>query len=77
MMAVGRLQSMQCVISYADAGTVCTDGDQCEGDCRIEEQSPHPMEGTSVTGRCQATSAPFGCFTRVEDGKAAATLCVD
>ena len=27
--------------------------------------------------QCQAKSSPFGCFTRVENGRAAATLCVD
>jgi len=77
MKAVGRLQSMQCVIPHADAGKTCTDGDQCAGDCRIEDVAQRPAAGASVTGRCQATSEPFGCFTRVEDGRAAATLCVD
>lgn len=77
MKAVGRLQTMQCVIPYADAGKTCTDGDQCAGDCRIEDVTSRPAEGAAVSGRCQANSQPFGCFTRVEDGKAAATLCVD
>ena len=77
MKAVGRLQSMQCVVPYADAGKTCTDGDQCAGECRTADVTQRPMEGTSVSGQCQATSEPFGCFTRVEDGKATATLCVD
>ena len=32
MKQVGRMQSWQCVISYADAGKRCTDGAQCQGD---------------------------------------------
>ena len=31
----------------------------------------------AVAGICQADSNRFGCFTRVEDGKAEATLCID
>jgi putative hemolysin len=75
--AVGRLQSMQCIMPYADAGKRCTDGDQCQGDCRVEGNNGI-AEGRAVSaGVCQVDSDRFGCFTTVEDGKAAATLCVD
>lgn len=73
---VGRAQIEQCVIRYADAGKSCTDGDQCQGDCRIEGNLGTPS-GSAATGQCSASSSPFGCYTRVEDGKAEATLCVD
>lgn len=76
MKQVGRLQSWQCVIRYADAGKRCTDGDQCQGDCRVEGNSGL-TPGAAVTGVCQATSDRFGCHTPVEDGKAGATLCID
>ena len=76
MMQVGRLQTWQCVVSYADAGKRCTDGDQCQGDCRIET-TPFPQSGSAAVGQCQAKNTRFGCFTRVEDGKADAALCVD
>ncbi|MDZ4362408.1 hypothetical protein [Brevundimonas sp.] len=76
MQRVGRLQSLQCVIRYADAGQRCSDGDDCLGDCRVEG-SVLPPEGRAVTGVCQATSNRFGCFTTIEDGKAEATLCID
>lgn len=76
MKQVGRMQSWQCVISYADAGKRCTDGDQCQGDCRIEGNSG-VTPGTAATGVCQATSDRFGCHTTVEDGKAGPTLCID
>lgn len=76
MQRVGRLQSWQCVVSYADAGKRCTDGDQCQGDCRIDT-APFPANGSAAVGQCQANSNAFGCFTRVEDGKADVSLCVD
>ncbi|WP_292062038.1 hypothetical protein [Brevundimonas sp. UBA7664] len=74
---VGRMQTMQCVVRYADAGERCTDSDQCAGECRTADVTARPDEGAAVAGVCQADSNRFGCFTRVEDGKAEATLCVD
>lgn len=73
---VGRLQSVQCVIAYADAGKRCTDGDQCGGDCLVPEGT-NVAAGTAAVGQCAPTSNRFGCATRVEDGKADATLCID
>lgn len=73
---VGRMQSEQCVIKYADAGKVCTSGDQCLGDCRIEA-SPFPSQGQAAQGRCQAESQNFGCHASVENGKATAAICID
>ncbi|MBU1347890.1 MAG: hypothetical protein KKA16_13200 [Alphaproteobacteria bacterium] len=72
---VGRLQSVQCVIAYADAGQRCTDGDDCRGDCVMAETGA--PAGAAATGQCAADSNRFGCMTRVEDGKADATLCID
>jgi hypothetical protein len=77
MLPQGRMQTVRCVISYADAGTRCTDGDDCAGDCRVEDVANAPAAGTNVVGQCQASSSRFGCYTTVEDGKAEATLCVD
>ncbi|MDO9586720.1 MAG: hypothetical protein Q7J13_02190 [Brevundimonas sp.] len=77
MQPVGRLQTMQCVTPYADAGKRCTDSDQCAGECRTPDVTVRPAQGAAAVGQCQADSNRFGCFTRVEDGKAEATLCVD
>ncbi len=77
LQAVGRMQTMQCVVRYADAGKRCTDGDQCAGDCRVSDSKAQLREGDAAVGQCQATSNGFGCFTQVEDGKAEPTLCVD
>lgn len=73
---VGRMQTLQCVIDYADAGKPCTDGDQCAGDCRADT-AEHLDAGAPAAGRCQADSNRFGCYTTVENGKAEATICVD
>lgn len=77
MQPVGRLQTMQCVVRFTDAGKRCTDSDQCAGECRAADSKARPSEGVSAVGQCQASSNAFGCFTRVEDGKAEATLCID
>ena len=77
MLPQGRMQSLQCVVSYADAGRRCTDGDDCQGDCRIEEVNGAPDARAAAVGQCQANSSRFGCYTTVEGGKAEATICVD
>lgn len=76
MQAVGRAQTMQCVVKYADAGKRCTTGSDCAGDCRVE-QSPFPEAGAAAVGVCQADSRPFGCYAKVENGKATPAICVD
>lgn len=77
MHQLGRMQSMQCVVPYADAGKRCTDSDQCVGQCRIENAAASAAAGASAVGQCQADSNPFGCYTTVENGRAQATICVD
>jgi hypothetical protein len=76
MKQVGRMQSWQCVVSFADAGRSCVDGDQCQGDCRVDGNSGI-APGAAAVGVCQATSDSFGCHTRIEDGAAGSTLCID
>jgi hypothetical protein len=77
MLPQGRMQSVRCVITYADAGRRCTDGDDCAGDCRVEDVANAPTAGANAVGQCQANSSRFGCYTTVEGGKAEATICVD
>ncbi len=72
----GRMQTLQCVVSYADAGKRCTDGDDCLGDCRIEA-APFPTAGAAAVGRCQADSSRFGCYASIENGRAEPAICVD
>lgn len=73
---VGRMQSWQCVVAYADAGKRCTDADQCQGDCVVEGASGL-QPGVATAGACQADSNRFGCRTPVNDGEAGPTLCID
>jgi hypothetical protein len=77
MLPQGRMQSVRCVITYADAGRRCTDGDDCAGDCRVGDVANPPAAGAPAVGQCQVNSSRFGCYTTVEGGKAEATLCVD
>jgi hypothetical protein len=73
---VGRMQTLQCVLTYADAGKSCSSGDQCMGECRAGSGTD-AVPGQRVAGSCQATSDRFGCSTRVENGRAQATICID
>ena len=67
-----------CVVTYADAGKTCRDGDECRGkQCRYDGELKLDMDGKPTTGKCVATSDPCGCFALVEDGKIGAALCVD
>lgn len=77
MLPQGRMQTERCVLSYADAGKRCTDGSECEGDCRIGDVTGAPRAGADAVGQCTATSSRFGCYTTVTGGKAEATICVD
>ncbi len=76
MKPVGRMQTVQCVIAYADAGKSCRSGTECAGDCRAV-QGLDVRPGQQVAGSCQATSDRFGCSTRVENGRAQSTICID
>lgn len=73
----GLLGTEQCVMPMPDAGKVCRDGDDCVGDCRGDPEAGGAAPGDPMTGKCQATTSPFGCYTRVENGRAEGMLCVD
>ncbi len=76
MKPVGRMQTLQCVISYADGGKSCRSGADCAGDCRAQP-GLDVRPGQQVAGFCQATSDRFGCSTAVENGRALPTICID
>ncbi|MCS6624478.1 hypothetical protein N0B44_16285 [Roseibacterium beibuensis] len=89
MQRVGMLGTWQCIVRYADAGKPCTDGDQCEGECRAEVDLPPPPSGppsppakttpppAPTAGVCQADSNHFGCYAVIENGRAQPMICVD
>lgn len=70
----GMLGAERCTKPFSDAGLVCTDSGQCQGQCRGTLDTDMGMD---VTGVCQATDNPFGCFTEILGGKAGPGLCVD
>lgn len=72
---VGRAQTEQCVIPFADADKTCRDGSEClSGRCI----GPVDASGQSdVTGQCQASNMRFGCYTTVVNGRAESAICVD
>lgn len=76
MERVGRMQTLQCVIAYPDAGKTCRDGDECMGDCRVPGGVIVP-DGRPVAGQCAASSNRFGCYTTVKNGVAQPGICVD
>lgn len=72
---LGRLQRVQCVIPYADAGKTCSSKRDCSGQCLASGETE---AGVVATGTCQRdVSQNFGCRQRIEDGKAQGTICVD
>ena len=77
MLPQGRMGTERCVITYADGGKRCTDGDDCLGDCRIDDVGSVPDAAATAAGRCQVNSSRFGCYATVENGRAEATICVD
>lgn len=72
-----RLQQPQCVLTFSDAGTLCTDSDQCQGSCYADTANGPLQPGVKAVGRCSLNSNPCGCNQRVEDGMPTPTLCVD
>jgi len=72
---LGRLQRVQCVVPYADAGRTCSGKQDCSGQCLAKGQGE---AGVAATGTCQRDiSETFGCRQRVEGGVTQPALCVD
>ena len=73
---VCRMQKPMCVITFSDAGKTCSDGSECGSGRCVASEASAPKPGP-VTGICAPTNNPCGCYTRIEDGAAQATICVD
>ena len=75
----GLAGGLICVVAYADAGKVCTDGSQCQGrQCRAEPRyRPWPQSLLPTNGRCVATNNPFGCYSALTRGRLRGGICVD
>jgi len=72
---LGRLQRVQCVVAYPDAGKTCSAKAECTGQCLAQGQV---APGAKATGQCQRdVSQNFGCRQRIDGGVAIGTICVD
>lgn len=73
---VCRMQKPMCLITFSDAGKTCSDGSDCgSGRCVASEKGA--AKSGPATGVCRPTNDPCGCYTRIEDGVAQPTICVD
>lgn len=58
-----------------DRNRPCENQKDCAFGCIY--QGPPVAEGAQVGGRCRATDAPAGCFSLVENGRMAGSICVN
>jgi len=72
---LGRLQRVQCVVPYADAGKACSAKADCSGQCLATGDA---APGTAARGVCQRdVSQNFGCRQRIDGGVTLGTICGD
>ena len=72
---LGRLQRVQCVVAYGDAGKTCHAKADCTGQCLAQADI---APGAKASGICQTDiSQNFGCRQRIDGGVAQGTICVD
>ncbi|MBB3105915.1 hypothetical protein FHS24_000406 [Psychrobacter luti] len=72
----GRLGCYQCVLSYTDAGKVCQDGSDCQGQCKNTGEFID-SHANNQKGQCASDSSVFGCYQTIEKGVAQPAICVD
>ncbi len=74
---LGRLQRVQCVAPYTDAGKACSAKSECTGQCLAQGET-ELVAGSKARGVCQTdVSQNFGCRQRIDNGVARGTICVD
>ena len=69
-----------CEVPFADAGKTCRGSKDCLGACLLEQPEWPGKEarpGAKAVGKCQPTNSPYGCYTRVENGRVEVGICVD
>lgn len=72
----GKLGCYQCVLSYTDAGKVCQDSSDCQGQCKNTGEFID-NGAKNQSGQCASDSSPFGCYQTIEKGVAQPAICVD
>ena len=74
----GLLGLYRCVLSYSDAGEICTGTDDCEGRCLGDDSvTDYQAPAGQAKGLCEADDSPFGCYAVIEDGIVTPAICVD
>lgn len=69
----GLLGAERCTMTYSDGGNICIDSSNCQGKCVTGVGG----DKGAVSGQCQKTDNPFGCYSEVLGGKVQPGLCVD
>lgn len=70
----GMLGYERCTMRYSDGGNICIDSSNCDGKCLA---TPQDSQSQAVSGLCQKTDSPFGCYAEVIAGKVGPALCVE
>ncbi len=71
----GLRQCYVCTIIYDDAGKICSDASECQGECVSYKQIPPNQPNQK--GQCKKNNLPFGCYQILRKGVAEPTMCVD
>lgn len=71
----GRLGYDNCIQQFDDAGDICSDGDECLGNCLVT--GGRVDDGSDVTGQCAPDDHRFGCYQTITAGVADPAICVD
>ncbi|CAM3850925.1 hypothetical protein [Litorimonas haliclonae] len=70
----GIIGAERCTMTYSDGGNICIDSSNCQGKCVADVNAG---DTGAVSGQCQKTDNPFGCYSEVVAGKIQPGLCVD
>ena len=62
-----------CAVQTSDGRKICTNSDQCQGTCLVDNALPI---GRPAIGSCSDWAATFGCHKLLENGLVAA-ICTD
>jgi len=75
VMRAGLAGFENCIQTFSDSGKTCTDSSDCMGTCRAYGM-PSSFDEL-MTGQCAKTDNVFGCYARIEGGRADGMICVD
>lgn len=76
MQPQGMAGCFSCVQQYSDGGQFCTDGSECQGDCR-GWMDMEQTEGGDFSGHCAYDDSIFGCYSIIKEGKQVSGGCID